>query len=426
MNTTYRFRLYPNKTQERTLNTMMFHSKRLYNVARIHRIYLYEATGKSISWQEQSRFWVTECRKLDYGFAMLPYDTASYVIQRLGKAYDAFFRRVKNGEKPGFPKRMKYCSTLEFKYPSGIKFMPVRVDKKKAIQEVYNSSSWTKLYVMNVGEIRVRCHRDLPNEGKISYAAITKSPQSGHWHMQLVVNDGEPYPKKIEQLRGALELITPYRPDMKCVGIDIGLVHAFTLSDETLENPFIEPEQHYQSKLRELRILQRKLSRQRRANNPDCYDDKGRSIKGKRQTNKSNRMKKTQAELKRLHFQVAEARKEWLHAFTKWLTDEYDFIAIEDLSPKFMIQNGRLALRALDISFSMFRSMLEYKCWQTETILVAVPPQYTSQTCIRCGNIDPANRKTQSKFECTMCGYQNNADVLGSKNILTRALMSYT
>jgi putative transposase len=408
--TAYRYRLYPNKTQERVLNTMMFHSKRLYNIARIDRIYRYETTEQSTHWKTQSKTWVTEFRKHDDGIALLPYDTASYVLQRLHKAYDAFFRRLKTEgkERAGFPKKMRFCDTLEYKYPSGINFAPVEIDSKtKQIRNVKaDVGNWTTLYVMNVGDIRVRYHRAIPSEGRITYASITKDVH-GRWYVSLVVD--EPFDAHLLPRTGAI------------VGVDIGIKYAFALSDGAV----FEPRKFYEEKLRDLRIINRKLDRQRRANNPDCYDEKGRAIAGKYPINKSNQMLKTIAERKKLFLEVTEKRDHWLHEVTDDLTKTYDFIALEDLSPQFMIKNKHLALAVLDISFSKFRRLLKYKAEKRGTILEFVPAAYTSQTCSVCGHVDPNNRKTQDKFLCVNCGHNENADIQASKNVLHRGLKQF-
>ena len=74
----------------------------------------------------------------------------------------------------------------------------------------------------------------------------------------------------------------------------------------------------------------------------------------------------------------------------------------------------------LDQGWFEFRRQLDYKLDWNGGILVAVPPQYTSQTCPCCGHVAKANRKTQAKFECVECGYENHADVVGAMNILAR------
>jgi putative transposase len=411
MQKTYRYRMYPTPTQEKALNAMMFHSKRLYNLARIDRMWRYSEGGKSLNWKTQKAYLITLGRKADSGFGMLPYHTATYVLQRLDNAYQKFFSGLKTGRRMGFPKRMKYCSTLEYVYPQGILFNPIKVSRKtKLIEAVDNSITWAKLYLMSVGDVRVRYHRHLPNVGRISYTSVTCNERSRQWFVSIVVDDLQEERKNLSQ----------YHPDMKSIGVDMGIAHAFTLSDGRM----IDPERHYQSKLRELRILQRKFQRQLMANNPECFDAKGSYVIGKRISVISNRMKDTRNQLKKLHFQVAEQRKDWLHNFTRHLVDNYDIIAIEDLSPEFMIKNKNLALKALDISFGAFKTQLEYKCKEAGKTLIKVNPAYTSQTCRNCGSVARENRKSQSEFHCLSCGHKANADINAAKNILSKALSS--
>lgn len=405
----YRYRMYPTKIQRRALNAMMLHSKRLYNLARLDRMWQYSEGGRSISWKSQSPIWIKQGRRVDDGFAMLPYDTSNYILLRLDKAYRAFFKGLKSGRKVGFPKRMKHCGVLEYVYASGILLHSITVNRiTKLIESVDNSQRWTKLYLMSVGDVRVRYHRHLPSQGKISYATVTCDKRNHRWFVNILVDDLQDKRDNLSQLH----------PDMKAVGVDIGITHAFTLSDGRM----IDPEHHYQSRLRELRILQRKYMRQIIANNPDCFDEKGRWIVGKRMSNVSNRMKDTRAQLKKLHFQVAEGRKDWLHNFTRYLVNNYDIIAVEDLSLGFMIKNKNLAIKALDISFGIFRTQLEYKCREAGKILIKVNPAYTSQTCHNCGSVDRENRKNQAEFHCLSCGHKDNADVNAAKNILSKAL----
>ena len=66
--------------------------------------------------------------------------------------------------------------------------------------------------------------------------------------------------------------------------------------------------------------------------------------------------------------------------------------------------------------------MLEYKLSWKGGRLVAVPPQNTSRTCPRCGHVSADNRQTQARFVCVACGYENNADVVGAINILSRGI----
>jgi putative transposase len=100
-------------------------------------------------------------------------------------------------------------------------------------------------------------------------------------------------------------------------------------------------------------------------------------------------------------------------------------VAIEDLQIRNMSRNGGVAKKnlnksILDQGWGEFRRQLEYKMDWAGGTLIAVPAQYTSQTCPCCGHIAKANRLTQAKFACVECGYENNADVVGALNILAR------
>ena len=110
-------------------------------------------------------------------------------------------------------------------------------------------------------------------------------------------------------------------------------------------------------------------------------------------------------------------------------------VAVEDLQIKNMTRSAAgnadkpgknvaaksgLNKAILDQGWFEFRRQLDYKLDWNGGMLIAVPPQYTSQTCPCCGHVAKANRKTQAKFECVECGYKNNADVVGAMNILAR------
>ena len=80
-------------------------------------------------------------------------------------------------------------------------------------------------------------------------------------------------------------------------------------------------------------------------------------------------------------------------------------------------QKAGLNREILNTGWSQLRRMLEYKAAHVEV----VPPMYTSQTCRRCGRVDPASRRSQSEFECVHCGHKGNADVNAALNIMASA-----
>ena len=149
----------------------------------------------------------------------------------------------------------------------------------------------------------------------------------------------------------------------------------------------------------------------------------------------SNNWKKAKAKVQKLHTAIANARKDFLHKTSTTLSQNHALVCIEDLQVKNMSQSSRgnreqhgkrvkqkasLNRAILDQGWGEFRRQLEYKMVWKGGILLAVPPQHTSQTCPACGHVSKENRQTQAKFLCIDCGYENHADVVGAINVLER------
>ena len=144
---------------------------------------------------------------------------------------------------------------------------------------------------------------------------------------------------------------------------------------------------------------------------------------------------KAKCKVQKVHTQIADARKDFLHNKTAEISKSHAMVAVEDLQIKNMSQStagnaakpgknvaakSGLNKAILDQGWFEFRRQLDYKLEWQGGILIAVPPQYTSQTCPCGDHVAKANRQTQAKFECVYCGYKNNADVVGAMNILAR------
>ncbi|MEX1384018.1 RNA-guided endonuclease TnpB family protein [Lutibacter sp.] len=104
---------------------------------------------------------------------------------------------------------------------------------------------------------------------------------------------------------------------------------------------------------------------------------------------------------------------------------EFDTIIVEGLNIKNMIKLRYLSKHISDVSWSEFFKQLKYKSEWNGNTFIKVNPKFTSQTCNNCGTIDKNSRINQSKFLCTSCGVESNADINASKNImrLGRALI---
>jgi putative transposase len=184
-----------------------------------------------------------------------------------------------------------------------------------------------------------------------------------------------------------------------------------TLSDGS----FFEPLNSFKKSAQKLAILQRKLKNKRKF---------------------SKNWLKQKAKITQHHEKIAAARRDTLHKISTEICENQAVIVIEDLKINNMSKTAKLnpSTRSgvkqksglnksiLDQGWGLFFEMLAYKQDWNGGLLIKVPPQHTSQECPRCHHIAKANRLTQADFVCVSCGYENNADIVGAINVLTRGL----
>lgn len=191
----YKFRLYPNKEQIELLNKQLSSHRWLYNQALEQRKTAYEQKSESINYRMQAA-WLTQQRKAsNQRVKAVNVSACQRTLKRMDKAFAAFFRRVKAGETPGYPRFKGYnrFNSLEYTYSDGIKIKD------------------GSLYVQHVGNVRIRQHR--PIEGKIKTAIIKR--KADKWFVCFSVEqEPQPQPKTEES-----------------VGLDMGLFHLVITSD---------------------------------------------------------------------------------------------------------------------------------------------------------------------------------------------------
>lgn len=379
---TYKYRLYPTPAQEARLNSILAIAWRIWNDALHMRVTAYRERGETISTYDLRDYWCA-LRKTHDEIGALPYGSVDDLIRRLDKAYKAFFKRRKDGV--GFPKEKKrhQMRSIGYVYGKGIKIL--------------DGNGWACVRVAHVGDVTLRLHRPIPEGADIRYVIVSRTKSGWYASFQMYIPHDEPQPST--------------KP---AVGIDIGIAYLLALSDgTTIDNP-----RWYREAQTERRVLQRKLDRQRRANNPQNYNADGTVKPGAFIWRKSYRMRETERLLRELDGKVQRQRADFWHNITDWLTNTYGLIALEELTLEFMQQNKRTSMSAADASFGTFWQYLKYKAEARGVELVWVRPQYTSQACSECGAIDRDNRKTQARFKCLSCGHEENADLNAAKNIL--------
>lgn len=289
-------------------------------------------------------------------------------LKDLERGYKNFFQ--KRAALPRFKKRGKNDA---FRYPQGVK-----------LDQTNNRISLPKL-----GWIRYRNSREVIGEVK----NVTVSKSCGKWYVSIQTE---------------YEIPEPVHKATSMVGLDAGVTKLATLSDGTV----YQPVNSFKANQRKLAMLQRQLSR-----------------KVKFSANWQKQKKKIQL----LHSHIANIRRDHLHKVTSEISKNHAMIVIEDLKVSNMSKSAKgtaewrgrnvraksgLNRSILDQGWYEMRRQLEYKQHWRGGHVLAIPPAYTSQRCACCGHTAKENRQTQSKFVCQLCGYAENADINGARNIL--------
>jgi putative transposase len=151
----------------------------------------------------------------------------------------------------------------------------------------------------------------------------------------------------------------------------------------------------------------------------------------------NNNWKKAKARVQRIYARIANVRRDYLHKVSSAISQNHAIVCIEDLRVRNMSQSAAgttetpgknvraqagLNKSILDQGWYEFRRQLAYKLAWNGGHLIIVPPPNTSRTCPNCGHVSADNRRTQAKFACVACGYENHADVVGAINILSRGM----
>ena len=320
----YRYRIYPNKTQGALLSEMLADFCGLYNCALEHRIKAYEK-GVSIRCNDQITSLPTIRKDLPH-MGRWSCTAQQQVLRKLDKTFKAFFSRCKRGQTPGFPRfraRDRYHAA-DFRVGDGL---TIRKPGKLG-------------FVGIPGEIRVKWHRDLPSKP----ASAILSRNAGRWYVIFHV-----------------EVAAVERASPESVGIDMGLTALVALSTgETIARPNIT-----KRNARKLRRLQRALSRCQR---------------------RSKVRRKRKAAVAKLQAHIGNARRDALHKLSRDLVNRFGRIALEDLNIK-GLAGGMLAKHVNDASWAQLAAMISYKAENAGCEVVLVDPRGTSQTCPECGTI---------------------------------------
>ena len=363
----FKYRIYPNACQRDQIARTFGCCRFVYNRALDVKKTAYAKTGKTVSWTELSQMLPVWKRDPETAWlAQADSMALQQSIRNLDHAYKNFFRRVRKGEKPGFPKfKSRRHSRQSYRTNSG-----------KVID-------CNHIVLPKLGTVRAKVSR--PLQGRILSITISLDA-AGRYFATFLCTD---VPAKKASATN------------QEVGIDLGIGMLATLSDGTkVRNPH-----HLKKYERKLAQEQRRLSRR----------------KGARRGEKpSNRYLKQRKKVARIHAKIAYARTDTLHKVTTMLADENQVLCMEDLNVKGMMQNSHLAKALSDVSFGEFARLLEYKCIERRRIFVKVSRFYpSSKTCSSCGHKLDALPLSVRSWNCPVCGAHHDRDVNAARNILT-------
>lgn len=352
----FQFKLQPSTTQSAVLERILVDNCETANACIQERREAWKLERKSITYYDQQKE-ITELRK-DPEFQWVACDIQRDPLRRVDRAFKAFFRRCKAGQKPGFP-RFK----SRHRYNSFTFSLPVYRDKS--------------IRIPNVGDIRARGGR--PINGKAKTCTIKR--EGARWTASVVCDIG-PLPDKVVVSRAT--------------GIDVGLTMLVTLSDGT-------------------EIVNPRWTRQHETRVANA----GRSLARKKRGSK-NRIKAREA-LRRAHQRAANARLNYIHHISKWLVENYDLIAYEDLKIRNMVRSN-LAKSIMDAAWGLLIWCIIYKAESAGKWTVSVNPHGTSQTCSRCGAA--VKKKLSERVHSCPCGLTIGRDHNAGINIKQLALVS--
>jgi putative transposase len=365
MRRAFKYRLYPNADEARELGIMLETHRRLYNAALAQRKDAWEKEKKAVYYGDQSA-WYKKERETNEFFARTNFSSAQATLRRLEKSFQNFFRRVKGGEKPGYPRfkaRDRYESVEFPSYGDGIRLLGNR------------------LRIQHVGRVKVKLHR--PIEGEIK--TVSLKHEGDHWYAVFSCDLGE--------------ILIP-KSALPEAGIDVGLERFLTDS----EGGFEENPRYLKKELPALRRAQRAVSRKKKG--------------GKNRT-------KARRKVRRIHARVRNLRREHHYQVSERLVHRYGFIAAERLSVSNMLKNRRLSRAISDAGWSRFLGILKHKAEKAGASVVEVDPRGTSQECSGCGK-EVRKDLSERLHSCPHCDLSLHRDHNAALNVLARARRART
>lgn len=436
VNLGYKYRLYPNKDQMKILNHQMYIYNQAYNIClnlwqkendRNKKLDKELRTFRNAVSYDSVVKRALRLRKLSFSTVVTQQARINF-LKAVKKAFskETISLRLKAIENATTPKEKAKAFKLgmpTFKSSKDI-FQSFNWNNQgyQILDDINNNSRFKTLRLLKTN-FRFRFHRELPYGHKLSSITISKDS------MGYYVSFGIEFKKQIDLVvsKDNLDISKSIGIDLNAYNIavssDVNFIADSNISKVNM-NHLIDNGATNRKGLRyakHIKLLERKQSKRVLL---ELKNSKLNKTKFKLGSNH----KKNQQKLNKLTKKISNQKTDLYHKITTQLTNKFDLIVVEDLKTKNMsksskgneITHGKMVKQKsglnrtiLNASFYQFVAMLQYKqTMLNDKLFVKVNPQYSSQECSNCGNIDKANRSKQDKFKCIACGFEINPDIL--------------
>ena len=361
----YKFRFYPTADQRQQLAVEFGNARFVWNRCLEQRSKAWEERKERNNYVSLNKQ-VTEWKRGEFPWLA---DSASCCLTQClidqDKAFDAFFRRVKAGQKPGYPKFKSRYDRQSVRY---------QLDQRQ-IERTYQAGEFLKL--PKLGALQMRWSQ-VP-AGVPKMATVSRTPE-GRYFVSF-----------------ACEVEIPALPlTGKAVGLDLGVKDVVVSWDGDHAVKSGNP-RHFKRQLKHLKRQQRRLSRMQKG---------------------SNRRRKQRGRVAKIHAHIAAMRADFLHKTTTAIVRSADVIKLEDLNVAGMLKNHCLAGAIADVGMGEFRRQIEYKAdWYGRQVVVVDRWEPTSKTCSDCGSYQKVMPLRVREWTCPDCGTRHDRDVNAAKNI---------
>jgi len=373
-------RLYPTANQARQLESWLELHRLLYNQSLAERRDAWREEQRSISYNEQQNA-LPALKAEKPWYLPLGSHALQETVRRVDRGFKAFFRRLKGGQKPGYPRLKARDRFNSFTYPCVAGWKLTELGRGRGV-----------LAVSNLGHIKLRgtCRVNLLGLDRKQMTCCTIRRDRDKWYATITYNT-------------VLSVLArPVAEDPESMtGLDAGLKSLGVLADGTE----ILRKRHLDEDAAIIKAASRSVSRKKKGS--------------------ANR-KKAVRELSRIHERVANRRKDYLDKTAARIVSTTSFLAVEDLSVKNMMAKGGRRKRGLnrsmaDAAIGRFLMILGSKAEEAGCQFVRVNPRGTTQECSRCGKTVLKDLSDRI-HDCPYCGLVIDRDQNAAINILFRGL----